>query len=460
MNRKKQHDEDRSRQARPAVSPTVTRASPKRLWLAGAVAVLVLLAGWLWWLNRPMGPRLPLTAVDLSKADPSVARTLQAHMDKVRKDPESGVAWGWLGALFWTYGDRANAGVCLEQAARLDPSNPRWPYYHALALLAIAPPEAVPKLQQTVALCGSEPPTPRFRLSRVLAELGKWDEAQKELALLLKAKPDFAPARLLTARGAQASGKASEAVALARACTGDPRTARSAWILLATLQRQLGDAQAAAEASQRAAAAPPDEGIPDPFEAEVALLRGDPRGLTEQANSLLVGGHLNEAANLIDRLAREHATHPGTWLLLGRLQLLRNDAVSAEKSLRRYLEMGAEALQGHFQLGLALMAQKRFAEGADSFAKATQLKPDFGPAYYNQGFCLARAGRPREAIVPFTESLRHNPEKLETYLLLADLHLQVGSRESAWKLLDQAKAMSPSDQRVRDLRRRAGMAAP
>jgi tetratricopeptide (TPR) repeat protein len=428
--------------------------------LAGAVAVAAGVAGLILWFGRPAVNTVPLPALDFSQAEASVARTLQAHLAQARQVPTSGPAWGWLGALLWTYGDRTNAGLCLDQAARLDPANPRWPYFHGLALLAISPPEAVPKLQQAVALCGSDPPAPRFRLGRVLVELGQWEEGQKELAALLAAKPDFSPARLLLARASQARGDAASAASLARACTGDPRTARSAWILLATLQRQLGDAQAAAETARQAAKAAPDEGIPDPFQAEVDLLRGDPRGLTEQANALLAAGQLQAAALLIDRLSQEHTNHPPTWLLLGRLQLLRNDPVSAEKSLRRYLELSAESVQGCFQLGLALMAQKRFAEAVECFVQATKLKPDFGPAYYNQGFCLARAGRLREAIAPFTESLRHNPERLETYLLLGDLHLQTGKKEAALRLLDQAEEISPGDRRVLDLRRRAGASTP
>jgi len=88
---------------------------------------------------------------------------------------------------------------------------------------------------------------------------------------------------------------------------------------------------------------------------------------------------LNEAARLVDRLVAEHANYPDTWLLVGRLSLLRKDPVAAEKALRRHLELSPNSAQGLFQLGLVLMAQNRFPEAAGVFQRATELKPDYGP---------------------------------------------------------------------------------
>ena len=69
------------------------------------------------------------------RVDPKVVATLRARMEAVQRQPRSSAAWGWLGAILWAYDFRAEARVCLSEAERLDPTNPRWPYYHALSLI-------------------------------------------------------------------------------------------------------------------------------------------------------------------------------------------------------------------------------------------------------------------------------------------------------------------------------------
>jgi tetratricopeptide (TPR) repeat protein len=357
--------------------------------------------------------------------------------------------------LLVEYDFRSQAQDCLQRAAELDPGNPRWPYFHGRALAIMHPTEAIHQFRRAAEICGNDPEAPRFRLARLLAEQGRWDEARREFEPLLKAKPGFTPARLLSARAAQAQGNLAGAIALARDCTSDSRTARSAWALLAILLRQQGDHDAAQHAAQRATAALADEGFGDPFEAEVTLLRGDPRSLSEQAHPLLAAGHWDAATSLIDQLVRQHPQYPDTWLLLGRLQFLRKDPAAAEKSLHHHLELSPQSAQGLFQLGLVLLAQNRFTESADAFDRATQLKTDYGPAYYNRALALARAGQIRPAMAAFNESIRYNPERADSYFLLADLCLRTGDTPRALQLLDQAQALAPADPRLRDLRRRA-----
>lgn len=419
--------------------------------LVGGGGLLVVVLGMMWWHMQ----KVSLPEVDLSRVDPKVAASLQKLTAQVRAHPQSADAWGWLGALLWVYDFRPAACQCLSEASRLDPANPRWPYYKGLALIVATPDEAIPFFQKTVSLCGNTPEAPRFRLARLLAERGRWDEAGVEVEALLTNRPGFAPARLLAARIAQEKGQLERAVDLARGCTDDSRTGRGAWITLAGIYRQKNDASGAAQAAQRSAAVPEDEGFGDPFQAEATLLRGDPRGASEQAHALLAGGHLDEASQLISRLGQEHPDYPETWLLVGRLHLLRKELAPAEQALRKHLDLSPRSAQGFFQLGLVLLAQERFGEAASVFGKATDLKQDYGPAYYNRGYALGRAGQVREAVTAFRESLRHNPEHLDAYVLLADLHLRLGEGAAALALLDQAQALNATDPRIRALRNRA-----
>lgn len=422
--------------------------------LAVAVVLLVRFAG-----SPPSPPAQEPPRIDFGTMDPSVAATVTRHLEMVRREPGSGTGWGNLGLVLREYGFRSEAQTCLQRAAELDPQNPRWPYAQALLLLTRSPAEAEASLRRTVTLCGNEPEAPRFRLARCLAEQGRWRDADRELEALLSARQGFAPARLLLALNARSAGDATRAITLASECTEDPRTRRAAWALLASLHRLQGDAAAAEQAARRSATLPVDEGFADPFEAEAMLLRGDARALTDHAHPLLAAGRITEAARLIDRLKVEHPAYPETWLLVGRLGILRRDAALAEGALRRHLEMSPRSAQGWFQLGLLLLNEKRFRESAEASRRAIDIKQDFGPAYFNRAVALARGGQPAAAVASFEETIRHNPEHFESYVLLADLLLQLRRPDEVPRLLETAATLRPSDPRLDALRRRAGQPA-
>ena len=181
---------------------------------------------------------------------------------------------------------------------------------------------------------------------------------------LLTEHPDFTPARLLAAREAQTRGDLDQAIELARKCADDPRTARSALSLLTVAHRQKGDPVAAAETARRLASAPPEEGVADPFHAEVILLRGDPRALSEQAHPLLAAGRLNEA----QPGGSPPAGAPGfrRYLAPGRPPaIVAEDLPTAwEQSLRRHVQINPRSAQGVFQLGMVLLAREQWTNAA------------------------------------------------------------------------------------------------
>lgn len=441
-----QHDADRA-QARS------TRVARRPGWLIAALIVIAL-GGALLAPRLGRGPAL-VPEIDSSGFDRTVARLIESRVAEVRRRPRSGQAWGNLGLILFAYSRPIPARTCLDQAEQLDSRNPRWPYFQSLLLAAESPGEALKKLRRTVELCGSEPEAPRWRLATLLAEAGQWSDAESELDTLLRDKPDFLPATLLKARAAQARGNILEALSLAQRCADDPRTTRGATALLASLHLRQGNTNAAAAAQRRLAVLPADTPVGDPFQAEAARLRGDPRALTEQAHPLLAAGRLGEAEAIIQQLIQKHSSYAETWLVAGRWQLLKKNYGAAEQALRRHLELDPQSSQGLFQLGMVQLAQQQFAAAAATFLKATQLKPDFGPAHYNRGLALTRAGNARDAIPAFREAIRHNPDRIDPYLMLADAHFQLGDGTTALSWLEQAAVLHPAHPGVRQLREKA-----
>lgn len=422
----------------------------KRVWIyigAGLLAVAVAVG-----VYRFSQPKIP--KISVAQLDASAAKMIQQHVQAVRNNPRSGAAWGELGAILKSYEFRDEALYCLRQAERLDTQQPRWPYLIGATLLDDSRVAAIARIRRAVELAGAERPELRIRLARVLAESGELAEAQSALEEGLRIAPPHFPTRLALAYIVQQRGDWAKAEEYARTCTQDARTARAAWRLLALCQQRAGNAEAAAEAERQAAQAPHEMKDVEPFEAEVMIARGEPRWMSDRAQDLLRSGQLAAASALIEQLLRRHPEFSETWLLLGRMQLLQKHPAEAEASFRRHLAMEPQSLHGTFQLGRALQEQQKFVEAAEVFERTAKLKADFGPAWFNLAGCLVKLGRKAEAREPLRQAIRHNPEYIDSYIVLADLYAQAGEVDPALDLLNEAAAVNPNDPRVRNLKRR------
>lgn len=368
-----------------------------------------------------------------------------------RTDPN---AWGKYGMLLLAFDFNSAAADCFRRAEALEPGNPRWPYYAALASRSDDPAAYARDLNRAVELAGNEPPIPRYYLARVFAEEGRWQEAQSHGGALIAAHPTFHPARLLLAQVAVAQGDTAAAAELALKTLDDPRTRKAASALLSSIRQREGNSSAARELAALSAAAPADQPVFDPWEADISSLRGDPRRLTSHVHKLLAARQLTEAASLVDQLVREHPGFDETWLVRGRLSFLQKDFPAAEAALRKHLQMNPTSVQGLFQLGTVLLNAGNLPASADAFREATKLKPDFGPAWFNLGVALGRAGQGQQAADALQEAVRLNPEHIDSYLLLADLHMQRGDKARAAALLEEAGRINAADPKLTAFRNR------
>lgn len=448
------HTSEKSERSRPSQTTRTSQSPPVAVALAVFAAVAALALALWWWPNRGhrLGASVPIPEVSLTGLAPEAARLIQAQMDEVRRSPGQGERWGRLGGILKSCGFPTEAATCLAEAGRLSPRDPRWPYLRG----SLPGEDSIALWRRAAELAGRTPEIPRLRLARALFEAGRWDEARAVAEGVLRDTVDCPPALLLLAQVHQARGEWAAAVEQARACADSPMTGRAAATLLAVAQRRLGDPAAAERAARQAAARPPDVSWPDPYEEEVLGWRNDPRSLSDRAQAHLLGGRPEAALPLIDRLVRNHPDFAETWLLLGRVQYLRKQPAEAEATLRKHLAMDPSSVNGHFQLGMSLLAQQKLAEAAESFRQAIALKADSGPAWFNLGFVLARLGRTRDAVEPFRQAIRHNPEKIDSYFLLADLHVQLGEPEEAARLAGLAAQIDPDDRRLPVLRQKIG----
>ena len=389
-----------------------------------------------------------------SHTDPVVAAQLSESFDAVRKSPRSGELWGKLGMVLHAYLFEEEARICFAYAQRFDTTEPRWPYFEGIILLASNPEAAFAKLARAVELCPSTPDTPRLQYARALFEHGHMQHAEAQFKELLVRNPSHPPGLLGLARISDARGDHRSATDFLKRCLESPFAARNAYLLLASVQAKTGNSTAAQTASDIARNLPPDQSWPEPYTDEILRLQSGREQLAAQAERSLKENRQNDAELIVARLLKDHGNSPQTWLLAGGLRLERKDCAGAEQALRQHLQLDPHSVNGHSRLGMALLCQEKYADAVPVLERVVKLKPDFAEGHFNLGFARARAGQGAAALPALREAIRCSPNFLEPYIILADLLGQIGEVEEALALLQRARDISPGDPRLPVLHQR------
>jgi cytochrome c-type biogenesis protein CcmH/NrfG len=386
--------------------------SRRRLRTLAGLGVLVMavlgLGGWLWLRPREVPPAPP--EVDLAEADPEVAAVIVRARMRVAADPRSGEAWGRLGQLLRAHGYGAEANVCLAEAERLDPIEPRWPYLHGLTLVLTDPGAGVPCLERAVALCGDEPPAPRLRLAEVLLEQGRLDEAEAHLRQAQRRAPHAPRVHLEWARLALGRADWRGALEHLSSCVEDPHARKLAHALRADAWSRLGEVERAREEGKQAADLPEDVPWPDPFVLEVEALQVGVRVRLAAAGALLRQERPGEAVALLEEVVRSRPESVPAWVQLGQALLGLKENGPAERAFTEALGRAPDSVEGRFGRGCARFFLGRTRDAAEDFRRVVRLKPDHVLAHFNLGQCLKQLDDPAGAAREFHEALRCRPD--------------------------------------------------
>jgi tetratricopeptide (TPR) repeat protein len=419
-----------------------------------AILAMILLVGgsaaaltWKLWPRTPQPP-----TPDLEGIDPAVAAVITKERQAVLAAPRDASAWGRLGEVLELYNYRKDALVCLAQAERLDPRQPRWPYHQGFLLLWDNAEEALPYLRRAVDLSGDDAGAMRLRLSETLLAQGHLDEAEESFRRMLQREPIHPRGHLGLGRLAMQREQWKEALPHLQQAAADSRTARSATLALAQLYEQLDDESAAAQARARLEKLPDDPTWPDPFVDELQRFNTGKRSRLKQADQLFKNGRAAEAIALYSQVVQEYPNSDEGWASLGQALYRAGDFARAERALQKTVALTPEFAEGHNYLGLARMSQGKLADAVSSFRRATQLKPDFALAYTNLGRCLIQQKDIPAAIDALRAAVRYMPNYTAAHVTLAELLHQTHQDAEALTEVRQALQLNPEDERAKQLR--------
>jgi tetratricopeptide (TPR) repeat protein len=428
-------------------------------WALVALAAVVLAGGaagwWVWARHAKPGPTPP--DVPLAGVERPVAALIEAATEKVREQPRSADAWGFLGKVLLAHEFPAQAADCFAQAEALDALDPHWPCLRGEALVDENPDRALPHLRRAAELCGRQHPpltTPRLRLAEVLLAQGLLQEAEEQLRTVAGQEPGNPRLRCDLGLLAYQRNELTAADDALGPLTTTPYARQKAAACLAQVYQRLDQPGRAAEYARQLRRFPRDEPWPDDYRAECAELVQTKVARLAKVQALDDPRQLRAAAGMLEEMSRDEAQgDDATKLILATTLARLGRYREAEENLHLVLRLNPENVRGHYVLGLVLFdeaeqalrgrgdrdeALTRFRESAASLRRALELKPDDASALVQLGRALFHLGQHREALAAFRRAALCRPEWAAAHLHLGEALAEDGQREEALRELERA----------------------
>jgi tetratricopeptide (TPR) repeat protein len=389
----------------------------------GLVAVAVALGVWLGRPQPPPEPPLP----DLTGADQEVVEIIQKARDKVLGARSSATAWGQLGEVLLAHDYNPDANRCFQQAERLDPHEPAWPYLQGLNLVIHNPEAGIPCLERADKYGDGRQVEPRLLLAEVLLERGRLDEAQSLLEQVRSNDPDNIRAQLDLGRLELLRQNWRAGLDQLEKCRNDPHTRKRAATLRAEAWNQLEEMEKARAEQRQAAELPDDQSWPDPIYERILSLRRGLRARFQSVDYLLQAGRVPEALQLLAETVDKYPSSLEGWMRLGEVLHRVQRPEQAQACFQRAVGLAPNLAEAWFRLGcIQSLMQSREAE--TSFRQAIRCKPHYAQAHYNLGLCLKEKGQRDAAAEAFQQALRCRPDYDLAQKALRELEAQKGKK--------------------------------
>lgn len=149
--------------------------------------------------------------------------------------------------------------------------------------------------------------------------------------------------------------------------------------------------------------------------------------------------HLNKAVALSDK-----ASEGERLMILANLAGTNGDVVKQKETLEKLVAAFPEDERAQFALGGYYFAQQDYAEAVEHNKKATELAPNYSPAYNILGYSYKQAGdyaNAEQAFKKYIELIPNDPNPYDSY---AELLLKMGKFEESVMQYRKALSIDPN----------------
>jgi tetratricopeptide (TPR) repeat protein len=443
---------------------TITHPRTRRRWPRIAL-VIVLLAGvaaaGYWW---QQSRQVSIPVYSAEGLDPAIAAAINEARAAVERSPRSSEAWAHYALVLFAHDKYVECRVPFEQAEKLDPQDPRWPYYRGLALLYENPTECAAALRKALALNPQYGPF-KLRLAEQLLQLDQPDEAEVLFREILKAAKNarrMSPNDEIDFPGEPRAwlgvGKIqmrrqhwNDAIEPLRSAANHPGSRKAAHSALAEVYFVLGKEQEVQAERTKADALPADVPWADPLIQEADKLRTGLVARIDRAKALESAGAAPEAIAAIRQIASDYPNSDEAQFTLGRILLEVGEVEKAEIAFRETLTINPKHADALYLLAVVLFSRKDYVGAEDCLQRAVAEWSTFYKAYFDLGQCRLKLGNKAGAEQAFRSALRARPDLARAHLALGELLLETGKRGEAISYLENALKYPQTNAKAQEL---------
>ncbi len=174
-------------------------------------------------------------------------------------------------------------------------------------------------------------------------------------------------------------------------------------------------------------------------------LSGAASAYAKRAALLLTAGRVTEARQDIDEAISRNSNVGGFYFTRAQVLRASRQPALAYTNAQRAEILGVNSPELFTLMGDVLQQQNQFVPARRYIAKALQLAPYDGEAFFFNGLLTARQGDTTSALSLYTRSLQLKPRYLETYRQLAAVYRAIGQPGTALAYTEQALRYFPKN---------------
>jgi tetratricopeptide (TPR) repeat protein len=404
--------------------------------------------------TEPTAAQVQLQAIpepDLSGLDPLVAERIRERRRWQRavdtapdaQEPQRAEALGELGNLYHAYRLLPSAQAAYENAQRLAPEDPRWPYFLGqLHRTANRDDQALEAFQRSLEL-RPDHVAAQVRMGEVLLDQNRPDEAEARFEKTLALDPENAAALFGLGQIAAGRGNTQQAVErFRRVLELDPQ-ATSVHYPLGLAYRQLGD-EAAAE-QQLSRRGDGEVSLQDPLMERLLLLSEGYRTLQKEGGEAFNAGRMEDAERAFRTAVAADPLASTARVNLASVLLRQERQAEAIEQLQIAVRLNPEQLEASRQLAALLLEQGRRRDAVPALRTMVRLEPGDPSLRLTLALALEESGEFEQALAEYRQVLQAEPRRLAALLGRASAQLQLERYAEARRGLEEALEASRSE---------------
>jgi tetratricopeptide (TPR) repeat protein len=142
----------------------------------------------------------------------------------------------------------------------------------------------------------------------------------------------------------------------------------------------------------------------------------------------------NDAIEAYQAAIRHNPTYDDAYFALGKIYSAIGKVDDAIATYQKAFENNPTSYKAYYEMGVLYLNKKRnYSKAAEAFRQATQIKPDYGKAFYSLGVSMTELGKYYDAIMALESAVALREKWAAPYFRLAVIYNKKGQPVKAKK---------------------------